>query len=131
MIFRCSGRFEEFHETVAEYEPGEEASASYRVTPAGQSEFRQTGRVDEAIEPVDSEAVVEPRFDEAHGFAGEADAHEFTNVQRTGEMISEWPLTSESEAARQEAPGGAPIEHEGAVQSVDLAHAEARRGAGL
>ncbi|HEV2575666.1 MAG TPA: Rne/Rng family ribonuclease [Acidobacteriaceae bacterium] len=113
---------QEFHETVAEYEPGEEASASYRVTPAGQSEFRQSGTVDEAIEPVDAEGVAEPRFDETHGFAG-ADAHEFTNVQPTGEMISEWPLTPENASAA-EAQTAAPIEHESAVQSVDLAHAE-------
>lgn len=113
---------EEFHETVAEYEPGEEASASYRVTPAGQSEFRQTGTVDESIEPVDAEGVAEVRFDETHGFAA-ADTHEFTNVQPTGEMISEWPLTPEP-AAGTEAQAAAPIEHESAVQSVDLAHAE-------
>jgi ribonuclease E len=115
---------EEFHETVAEYEPGEEASASYRVDPAGPSEFRQSGTVDESMEPVDAEGVVEPRFDETHGFAG-SESHEFTAVQPTGEMISEWPLTPEAEAARKEAaPVSAPIEHEGAVQSVDRAHAE-------
>jgi ribonuclease G len=113
---------EEFHETVAEYEPGEEASASYRVTPAGQREFRQTGTVDEAIEPVDSEGVAEARFEETHGFAAE-NAHEFTNVQPTGEMISEWPLTPEKSSLEPEPT--APIEHESAVQSVDLAHAEA------
>ncbi|HEY4010591.1 MAG TPA: ribonuclease, partial [Acidobacteriaceae bacterium] len=89
---------EEFHETVAEYEPGEEASASYRITPTGQSEFRQSGTVDEAIEPVDAEAVTEARFDETHGFTQESDTHEFTNVQPTGEMISEWPLTPETAA---------------------------------
>ena len=60
---------EEFHETVAEYEPGEEASASYRVDPAGPSEFRQSSTIDESIEPVDAESVAEPRFDETHGFA--------------------------------------------------------------
>jgi ribonuclease G len=114
---------EEFHETVSEYEPGEAASASYRVDPAGTSEFRQTSTIDESIEPVDAETVVEPRFDETHGFAA-ADAHELTNVQPTGEMISEWPLTPEKTAAAEEAQAGAPIEHEAAVQSVDLAHAE-------
>ncbi len=122
---------EEFHETVAEYEPGEEASASYRATPAGQSEFRQSGTVDETIEPVDAEGVVGARIDEAHGFAGETSAHEFTNVQPTGEMISEWPLTPESEAAREEAEAGGPIEHEGAVQSADLAHADAAPAEGF
>ena len=112
---------EEFHETVAEYEPGEEASASYRVDPSGPSEFRQTSTIDEAIEPVDAEGVVEPRFDETHGFAA-ADVHELTNVQPTGEMISEWPLTPEQSSGVEAA---APIAHEAAVQSVDLAHAEA------
>jgi ribonuclease E len=112
---------EEFHETVAEYEPSDEASASYRVDPVGPSEFRQSGTIDESIEPVDAESLVEARFDETHGFAG-AETHEFTNVQPTGEMISEWPLTPEKSAEASQA--AAPIEHESAVQSVDLAHAE-------
>ena len=114
---------EEFHETIAEYEPGEEASASYRVDPSGPSEFRQSGTIDESIEPVDAASAAEPRFDETHGFAAES-THEFTNVQSTGEMISEWPLTPESSTAVESQPS-APIEHETAVQSVDLAHAEA------
>ncbi|HZQ43500.1 MAG TPA: Rne/Rng family ribonuclease [Acidobacteriaceae bacterium] len=117
---------EEFHDTVAEYEPGEEASASYRVTPAGQSEFRQSGTVDEATEAVDAEGVAEARFDETHGFA-EADVHEFTNVQPTGEMISEWPLTPEK-STDDEGQSAAPIEHESAVQSLDLAHAQPAPG---
>jgi ribonuclease E len=37
----------EFQETVAEYEPEEDASASYRVDPAGPSEFRQSSPVEE------------------------------------------------------------------------------------
>ena len=109
-------------ETVAEYEPGEEASASYRVDPSGPSEFRQGSIIDESVEPVDAETTVEPRFDETHGFAAE-NTHEFTNVQPTGEMISEWPLTPENSTAVESQPS-APIEHEAAVQSVDLAHAE-------
>jgi ribonuclease E len=113
---------EEFHEVVAEYEPGEEAAASYRVDPAGPSEFRQSSTIDESIEPVDAETVAEVRFDETHGFATD-NAHEFTNVQPTGEMISEWPLTPENSTAIEAQPS-APIEHEAAVQSVDLAHAE-------
>ena len=52
-------------------------------------------------------------------------AHELTNVQPTGEMISEWPLTPETSAAARSSQASAPIEHEAAVQSVDLAHAEA------
>ena len=38
-------------------------------------------------------------------------------------MISEWPLTPENATTIESQPG-APIEHETAVQSVDLAHAE-------
>ncbi len=38
-------------------------------------------------------------------------------------MISEWPLTPENATAVESQPS-APIEHETAVQSVDLAHAE-------
>jgi ribonuclease G len=113
---------EEFHETVAEYEPGEAASASYRVDPAGPSEFRQSSTIDESMEPVDAETVAEARFDETHGFAADT-AHEFTSVQSTGEMISEWLLTAENSATVESQPS-APIEHESAVQSVDLAHAE-------
>jgi ribonuclease G len=37
----------EFHETTTEYEPEEDASASYRVDPAGPSEFRQVSAVEE------------------------------------------------------------------------------------
>ncbi len=113
---------EEFHETIAEYEPGEEAAASYRVDPSVPSEFRQSSTIDESIEPVDAETVTEPRFDETHGFAAES-THEFTNVQPTGEMISEWPLTPENSRVVETQPS-APIVHETAVQSVDLAHAE-------
>jgi ribonuclease G len=115
---------EEFHETVAEYEPGDDASASYRVDPAGPSEFRQSGTVDEANTPVDAEGFAEVRFNENHGLEAEG-AHAFTTVQPTGEMLSEWPLTPEAKVASEEiAQAGAPIEHEAAVQSVDLAHAE-------
>src|SRR6185437_16838660 len=104
---------EEFHETVAEYEPDEEASASYRVDPAGPSEFRQGSTIDESMEPVDAEAVAQVRLDETHGFAADT-SHEFTSVQPTGEMISEWPLTPENPTA--EPQPSAPIEHETAVQ---------------
>jgi ribonuclease G len=38
---------EELQETVSEYEPGDDASASYRVDPAGPSEFRQASAVEE------------------------------------------------------------------------------------
>jgi ribonuclease E len=86
---------EEFQETTTEYEPGEDASVSFRVDPSGTSEFRQSSAIEE-----------------------EAPEHEFTAVQATGEMVSEHP---HAEAARENP--AAPIEHEGAVQSVTLAEA--------
>jgi len=88
----------EFHETTTEYEPAEEASASFRVDPAGPSEFRQSSVVEEEM----VEEVAQPE-------------HEFTAVQPTGEMLSEHALAHENPAA--------PIEHEAAVQSVTLAEA--------
>jgi len=90
----------EFQETVAEYEPGEDASASYRVDPVGPSEFRQGSTVDELEEHAASE-------------------HTFTAVQPTGEMISD---VSEAEILPRHP--AAPIEHEAAVQSVHLHEAQ-------
>ena len=84
----------EFQETVAEYEPGEDASASYRIDPSGPSEFRQGSSVEEL-------------------------EHTFTAVQSTGEMISEVP---EAESAEQHP--SAPIAHESAVQSVQMHEAQ-------
>jgi len=107
----------EFHETVAEYEPGEDASASFRVDPAGQREFRQSAPEDDlaeiAFEDVEEHetAPVEEKSPE----------HEFTRVQSTGEMISEGGI----EAAPQDAEKpAAPIAHEAAVQAVELWKAE-------
>jgi ribonuclease E len=111
---------EEFHETVAEYEPGEEASASYRVDPSGPSEFRQSAPVEEF-----GSDLAEPRFEERGVLSESAAEHEFTTLQASGEMISEEPLTAEAEAAPIDAEQPAsPIEHEGAVQSVTLHEAE-------
>ncbi len=109
---------EEFHETVAEYEPEEEASASYRVDPVAASEFRQSAPVEELANPElegTSEAelsatagvdlpgsgeaepaalshFVEPAFasaEPAAEFEEMLSGHDFTAVQDTGEMISE------------------------------------------
>jgi ribonuclease E len=111
---------EEFHETVAEYEPEEDASASFRVDPAGASEFRQSLPVQEFVVSAEEEAG--EAADAAHDRELE---HAFTAVQSSGEMISE-------SAREEEAPHGAaapsnsetaPIEHETAVQSVHLAEA--------
>ncbi len=90
----------EFHETTAEYEPEENASASYRVDPAGAREFRQSGGVEEPV----VEAAHEP---------------EFTSLQPTGELISE---VAHAEIVH--ADPTAPIEHEAVVQSVHAAEAE-------
>ena len=101
----------EFHETTSEYEPGEEASASYRVDPAGPSEFRQSAPDSDAefVATLPEEVESEP-------------VHEFTTVQPTGEMISE-PVHAEIAPQATENPA-APIEHEHAVQSVHLSDAE-------
>ncbi len=107
---------EEFHEVVSEYEPGDDASASFRVDPAPPREFRQSTAVDdvEAGDPLVQE-----------DYAAPSESDEFTHIQPTGEMISEFPLTPEAEAnASLEAHVTAPIEHEAAVQSVPLAEAE-------
>jgi ribonuclease E len=104
----------EFHETTAEYEPGEDASASFRVDPAGQREFRQS-----APEADLAEAAFEDV--EAHETAPAEPTHEFTSVQSTGEMLSEASI----EAAPQDNENiAAPIEHEAAVQEVRFARAE-------
>jgi ribonuclease E len=90
----------ELQETTTEYEPGENASASYRVDPAGQREFRQSSPVEELV----AEPVVE---------------HEFTSLQPTGELISEVV-----HAEIEHSDPTAPIEHETAVQSVHAHEAE-------
>ena len=90
---------EEFSETTTEYEPEEDASASFRIDPSGTREFRQSSSTPEAV-------VVEE--------------HAFTAVQPTGEMISEVEHVEES--AHESV--AAPIVHELVVQSVTLAEAE-------
>ena len=103
---------EDFHEETTEYEPEEEASASYRVDPAGPSEFRQSSVAED--------------FDE--GFVvGDDAGHEFTSVQATGEMRSESPDEGASESGRRDEVGATelaelsrptnPIEHETAIVS--------------
>jgi len=92
---------EDFHETTTEYEPEEDASASFRVDPAGAREFRQGA-------PVEDEEAAVPE-------------HALTTIQPTGEMISE----PEQTPAVPHETAAAPIEHEQVVQSVHLAHAEA------
>ena len=93
----------EFHETTAEYEPEENASASFRVDPAGAREFRQSG-------------VEEPVVEAVHDVGHEP---EFTSLQPTGELISEV-----AHAETLHADPTSPIEHEAVVQSVFAAEAE-------
>jgi ribonuclease G len=99
----------EFHETTTEYEPGEDSSASLRVDPAGQSEFRQSAPVEEL-----EEFEVEESAKAEH-----APTHEFTSIQPSGEMVSEV-----IEAHHVQPDPTAPIEHETAVQAGTLHEAE-------
>jgi ribonuclease G len=99
----------EFEETSAEYEPEENASASFRVDPAGAREFRQSGSVEEPVAEHAAEHVEEAHVAEP----------EFTSLQPTGEMISEV-----AHAEIEHADPTAPMEHEAAVQSVHAAEAE-------
>jgi ribonuclease E len=76
----------EFHETTAEYEPEENASASFRVDPAGAREFRQSSVPEELVHEelvVEEPVVEEPVVDET------AAQPEFTTLQPTGELVSE------------------------------------------
>jgi len=114
----------EFHETVAEYEPEEDASASFRVDPAGQREFRQSAPEEDlaeiAFEDVEEHEAA-PAEHETAPVEEKSPEHEFTTVQSTGEMISEGGI----EAAPQDAEKpAAPIAHEAAVQAVELWKAE-------
>jgi ribonuclease E len=98
----------EFHETTAEYEPEDNASASFRVDPAGAREFRQSGAVEEPVVESGHEHVVESGHEP-----------EFTSLQPTGELISE---VAHAEIVHPDPT--APIEHEAVVQSVHAAAAE-------
>jgi len=98
----------EFHETTAEYEPEENASASFRVDPAGAREFRQGGNVEEPVVEAAHEHIAEAQHEP-----------EFTSLQPTGELISEL-----AHAEIVHADPTAPIEHEAVVQSVHAAEAE-------
>ncbi len=109
---------EEFHETVSEYEPGDDASASFRVDPAAPREFRQDA-------PADEQDPAAPRFSEDHAMADAAPSHEFTSVQPTGEMVVEEPAFSEAEANAHDAQSATePISQETAIESVSPTDAE-------
>jgi ribonuclease E len=114
----------EFHETVAEYEPEENTSASFRVDPAGAREFRQSAPeadlAEVAFEEVEEHEPAPSNFAETVEAAGPS--HEFTSVQATGEMLSDAPVVEAVPHVEQHV--AAPIEHEAAVQSVTLVEAE-------
>ncbi len=108
---------DEFHEETVEYEPGEDASASYRVDPAGPSEFRQSGLIEDDLNSV------QVRFEEGSEIAQEGSTHEFTAIQPTGEMLSELPGEVAVPGAGEDPTN--PVEHETAVRSAYLAEADA------
>jgi ribonuclease E len=108
----------ELEETTSEYEPQNDASASFRVNGTGQRELRQSAPQDDlaeaAFEEVEQHEASPAAFDSAVG------AHEFTSLQPTGDMLSEASL----EAAPQDAENPAsPMQHEAAVQQARLAQA--------
>ncbi len=95
---------EEFHEETHEYEPGDEASASYRVDPAGPSEFRQSGVADdEDVNEGDPEVQAD--------YAGME--HQYTTLGDSGELLSELPGEVFTPGAEEDPAN--PIEHETAV----------------
>ena len=127
----------EAEQVAAEYEPTDEASVSFRVDPVAPSEFRQAAPTpDEFIaleeqgdkETAAAEAEIEETLAEPAFVAHEEDAyieapeaaptHEFTAVQPTGEMLSDFVESPVESHAIEHAD--APIEHEKAVQSVTL-----------
>ena len=103
---------EEFHEETTEYEPGEDAAASYRVDPAGPSEFRQSSLAEDDLPPMQA------GLDGVDEAAQDGSAHEFTAVQSSGEMLSD--LSAEIALPGMEEDPANPVEHETVVQSVRL-----------
>ncbi len=97
---------EELEEETHEYEPGEDASASYRVDPAGPSEFRQSGTADDEDVNEGDPAV-------QADYAGTE--HQYTTFGDTGEMHSELPGEIGVPASTEDPSN--PIEHETAVLS--------------
>ena len=130
---------------AAEYEPTE-ASASYRVDPVSQSEFRQSAPVLEpepvvetapepVAEPIPAEPVAEPAA-QLHTTTPETEAwdwqkpaatteaavpaHDITTLHATGELISDAPaIEPHTPPAHEVADPTAPIHHETAVLSPD------------
>ncbi len=104
----------EFHEETAEYEPEEDASASFRVDPAGAREFRQGSPVE----------------DEAEDFAAAAEeevgGHQLTTVQAAGEMVTEVVDVEPSEPVEHEA---VPVAHEHVAPALETTpYAETAQG---
>jgi ribonuclease G len=83
----------EFHETTTDYEPEEDASASYRVDPVGPSEFRQSSVMEEFpveevheqhAEPVSEPIIAEPSMEveEQHVEHHEAEHHAEPEIEQ-------------------------------------------------
>ena len=110
-----------------EYEPGEDASVSYRVDPIPPSEFRQNPPVaqveivHEPVEEVTAEETPEPAVHAEHVAAEGSANHEMTTVHASGEMESAAPVGDEveQEAARQAFEPGAGIVEEEVVDDED------------
>ena len=98
---------EELVEETQEYEPGEDASASYRVDPAGPSEYRQSGAADDD-DVSEGDPLVQADY------AGTE--HQYTTIGDEGEMLSELPGEIATDVPTEDPTD--PIEHETAVLSA-------------
>ena len=96
----------ELEEETQEYEPGEDASASYRVDPAGPSEYRQGTSADDDEDVSEGDPLVQADY------AGTE--HQYTTIAE-GEMLSELPGEIAIPASTEDPTN--PIEHETAVLS--------------
>ena len=133
---------EEKPQGPTEYEPTEEASASYRFDPLPPSEFRQSTPVEESVEPSLESPLEEasahhselPHAEiEQHESVGahattleEAESpvevHEVTSIEASGEMVSPEPEVSavETEAEQQAFEHAADRIEEGAIHGAAL-----------
>jgi ribonuclease G len=97
----------EFHETVTEYEPEDNAAASFRVDPVSPSEFRQSAPTEEMLEEGQAPELA------AHLKSPVEDAtqHETTSIGPTGEMLStsspQHEAETSPEATNESSPRGA------------------------
>ena len=95
---------EEFQEETQDYEPGQDASASYRVDPAGPSEYRQSGLAEDDVN--DGDPLVQ------QDYAGSEP--QYTIVEDAGEMRSEMHGDVPEPGTEEDATD--PVEQETAVR---------------